>query len=82
LFLQASTLSTSEESEKDGEKDVSNSSNFGVTRSSFLQDGQKVTISTCHSAKGLEWPVVMIPAGKLTAAYFQKRIISYFGKSS
>lgn len=24
---------------------------------------QKVTISTCHSAKGLEWPIVMIPAG-------------------
>lgn len=23
---------------------------------------QKVTISTCHSAKGLEWPVVFIPA--------------------
>lgn len=22
-----------------------------------------VTISTCHSAKGLEWPVVFIPAG-------------------
>lgn len=26
--------------------------------------GQKVTLSTCHSAKGLEWPVVMIPSGK------------------
>ncbi|THV07389.1 UvrD-helicase-domain-containing protein [Dendrothele bispora CBS 962.96] len=25
-------------------------------------DKEKVTISTCHSAKGLEWPVVMIPA--------------------
>ncbi|EIN10179.1 UvrD-helicase-domain-containing protein, partial [Punctularia strigosozonata HHB-11173 SS5] len=23
---------------------------------------EKVTISTCHAAKGLEWPVVMIPA--------------------
>lgn len=22
-----------------------------------------VTISTCHSAKGLEWPVVFVPAG-------------------
>lgn len=27
---------------------------------SFLK---KVTVSTCHAAKGLEWPVVMIPAG-------------------
>jgi DNA helicase-2/ATP-dependent DNA helicase PcrA len=25
---------------------------------------QKVTITTCHAAKGLEWPVVIIPAGK------------------
>ncbi|EGN98601.1 hypothetical protein SERLA73DRAFT_54973, partial [Serpula lacrymans var. lacrymans S7.3] len=25
-------------------------------------DNEKVTISTCHAAKGLEWPVVMIPA--------------------
>lgn len=24
----------------------------------------KVTISTCHAAKGLEWPVVFVPAGK------------------
>jgi len=23
----------------------------------------KVTISTCHAAKGLEWPVVFVPAG-------------------
>ena len=26
---------------------------------------QKVTISTCHSAKGLEFPVVIIPSGNL-----------------
>ncbi|KAF8896349.1 P-loop containing nucleoside triphosphate hydrolase protein [Infundibulicybe gibba] len=25
-------------------------------------DNEKVTISSCHAAKGLEWPVVMIPA--------------------
>ncbi|PCH42532.1 UvrD-helicase-domain-containing protein [Wolfiporia cocos MD-104 SS10] len=25
-------------------------------------DTEKVTISTCHAAKGLEWPIVMIPA--------------------
>jgi superfamily I DNA/RNA helicase len=27
------------------------------------QELQKVTISTCHAAKGLEWPVVFIPSG-------------------
>ena len=27
---------------------------------------QAVTISTCHAAKGLEWPVVFIPAGSFT----------------
>jgi DNA helicase II / ATP-dependent DNA helicase PcrA len=27
------------------------------------QTVQKVTISTCHAAKGLEWPVVFIPSG-------------------
>ncbi|ESK94683.1 atp-depentend dna [Moniliophthora roreri MCA 2997] len=26
------------------------------------EDKNKVTISTCHAAKGLEWPVVIIPA--------------------
>ncbi|KAJ3885161.1 P-loop containing nucleoside triphosphate hydrolase protein [Lentinula edodes] len=25
-------------------------------------ENEKVTISTCHAAKGLEWPVVMVPA--------------------
>lgn len=24
---------------------------------------QKVTLSTCHAAKGLEWPVVIVPSG-------------------
>ena len=33
----------------------------------------KVTISTCHAAKGLEWPVVFLPASE-TGVYpaFQK----------
>lgn len=26
-----------------------------------LLDPQKVTMSTCHAAKGLEWPVVFVP---------------------
>ncbi len=25
---------------------------------------KKVTISTCHAAKGLEWPVVIVPSGE------------------
>lgn len=32
---------------------------------------QKVTISTCHSAKGLEWPVVFVPAGELPGQAIQ-----------
>ncbi|KAJ3997410.1 P-loop containing nucleoside triphosphate hydrolase protein [Lentinula boryana] len=28
------------------------------------RDNEKVTLSTCHAAKGLEWPVVMIPAAE------------------
>ncbi|WFD44186.1 DNA helicase [Malassezia psittaci] len=27
-----------------------------------VKDNDKVTISTCHAAKGLEWPVVFVPA--------------------
>lgn len=27
-----------------------------------VEDSAKVTISTCHAAKGLEWPVVFVPA--------------------
>ncbi|KAH7925501.1 UvrD-helicase-domain-containing protein [Leucogyrophana mollusca] len=30
---------------------------------SNAEDSEKVTIATCHAAKGLEWPVVFIPAG-------------------
>lgn len=30
---------------------------------------KKVTISTCHAAKGLEWPVVMVPAGRLPPTF-------------
>lgn len=27
-----------------------------------VEDSAKVTISTCHAAKGLEWPIVFVPA--------------------
>lgn len=66
-FLEACMLST------DAETSVNDSADNGVCshcyvyiyhpfnkRIMFLQ---KVTITTCHAAKGLEWPVVMIPAG-------------------
>ncbi|PIL35658.1 hypothetical protein GSI_02388 [Ganoderma sinense ZZ0214-1] len=46
-FLQASMLSTDTETPEDEKSKDSK---------------QKVTISTCHAAKGLEWAVVMIPA--------------------
>ncbi|KAF8349154.1 P-loop containing nucleoside triphosphate hydrolase protein [Amanita rubescens] len=46
LFVQASSLS----SEGDNKSDATTSAE------------SKVTIATCHAAKGLEWPVVMIPS--------------------
>lgn len=47
-FLASSMLSTDTETQ-DAKDDKSS---------------PKVTISTCHAAKGLEWPVVFLPAGK------------------
>lgn len=56
-FLAASTLSTDAETQ-DAKED---------------KRVPKVTISTCHAAKGLEWPVVFLPASE-TGVYpaFQK----------
>ena len=56
-FLAASTLSTDAETQ-DAKDD---------------KKVPKVTISTCHAAKGLEWPVVFLPASE-TGVYpaFQK----------
>ncbi|KAG8921353.1 hypothetical protein FRC02_000289 [Tulasnella sp. 418] len=45
-FLQVSSLSTDTEASEQ-EADA---------------NGPKVTVSTCHAAKGLEWPVVFIPS--------------------
>jgi superfamily I DNA/RNA helicase len=39
---------------------------------SLHADVQKVTITTVHAAKGLEWPVVFIPAGKLPRSHFRQ----------
>ncbi|KAJ9478245.1 ATP-dependent DNA helicase SRS2 [Pseudozyma hubeiensis] len=47
VFLEASILATDMDAETD-QKDE--------------KKKPKVTISTCHAAKGLEWPVVFIPA--------------------
>jgi ATP-dependent exoDNAse (exonuclease V) beta subunit len=30
---------------------------------------QKVSIATCHAAKGLEWPVIFVPAGLSLPVY-------------
>lgn len=58
FFLQKSMLSTDTESEEADDKvPVS-------TRSGAQLTPQKVTMSTVHAAKGLEWPVVFIPAGE------------------
>ncbi|KAI0342822.1 UvrD-helicase-domain-containing protein [Trametopsis cervina] len=45
-FLQMTMLSTDTETEENDEQ----------------QKKDRVTISTCHAAKGLEWPVVFVPA--------------------
>ncbi|KAI0661646.1 UvrD-helicase-domain-containing protein [Cubamyces menziesii] len=49
LFLQASILSTDTETPEE-------------EKSKEARNRHKVTLATCHAAKGLEWPVVMIPA--------------------
>jgi superfamily I DNA/RNA helicase len=62
-FLQTSMLSTDTEASNEEDKD----SNLVSTRCARVVSltYQKVTITTVHSAKGLEWPVVLIPAGRL-----------------
>jgi len=58
-FLQTSMLSTDTESKEDeGKQPVS----YVLSIGSIQLKNQKVTITTVHSAKGLEWPVVFIPA--------------------
>ena len=36
---------------------------------------QKVTLTTCHAAKGLEWPVVFIPAGTSNLASLRSYLL-------
>ncbi|KAF7976974.1 hypothetical protein HWV62_5051 [Athelia sp. TMB] len=38
---------------------------------------EKVTISTCHAAKGLEWPVVMVPAGEIVLGVFYTMLMGF-----
>jgi hypothetical protein len=37
---------------------------------------QRVTICTVHAAKGLEWPVVFVPAGKLSLMVFSSLFLT------
>ncbi|KAG1743430.1 P-loop containing nucleoside triphosphate hydrolase protein [Suillus lakei] len=37
---------------------------------SHENDDEKVSIATCHAAKGLEWPVVFVPAGLQPPLYY------------
>ncbi|TFY71149.1 hypothetical protein EVG20_g1852 [Dentipellis fragilis] len=67
LFLQASMLSTDTET-KDKEGEEEKNKDVRIILSPHLAPDmtslilQKVILSTCHSAKGLEWPVVIVPA--------------------
>jgi len=65
LFLQMSMLSTDTEAKADGtdNENVRIYLSSGGATHQFVE--QKVTISTYHTAKGLEWPVVILPGGKL-----------------
>lgn len=59
VFLAASMLSTDTET-----KDASGD-----------KPTAKVTLTTCHAAKGLEWPVVFLPAGE--QMYVRKCLCSF-----
>ncbi|KAG6817676.1 hypothetical protein H0H87_005434 [Tephrocybe sp. NHM501043] len=65
-FLQASMLSS--EGDNQSEEESKDVRPFFSPHASLLIRYQKVTISTCHAAKGLEWPVVMIPSGFIISA--------------
>jgi DNA helicase-2/ATP-dependent DNA helicase PcrA len=61
-FLQTSMLSTDSEASTEDDR---NSNLVSALQADHLElTLQKVTLTTVHSAKGLEWPVVFIPAGE------------------
>lgn len=66
-FLQTSMLATDTEQSKEGEgEEGKGKSSELVSRDHRKYSAltlQKVTLTTVHAAKGLEWPVVFIPAG-------------------
>jgi DNA helicase-2/ATP-dependent DNA helicase PcrA len=73
FFLQTSMLSTDTDSDNQDDK-----ANTPVRVSDWWAvidclTMQKVTITTVHSAKGLEWPVVFIPAGQLSVLALGQR---------
>ena len=67
LFLQASMLSTDVAADNNddgkGVRVLSPLTYFSMPIADWHRPMQKVTLTTCHAAKGLEWPVVFIPAG-------------------
>ncbi len=75
-FLEATSLLSDTDEEGPRGKDPGKN-DVPVSAPEHIQElkptpTKKVTISTCHSAKGLEWPVVFVPAGKESLVHYEE----------
>jgi superfamily I DNA/RNA helicase len=73
-FLTNAMLTTNAEEQADGDNNNVSSVPSALGSAKLNMRTQKVTISTCHAAKGLEWPVVFIPGGEFQLSGFTIRV--------